>query len=167
MKLLVCGAGTITDELLKRIGANWQITLIDKKEAKLAPFSNRFPNVVRVLTEDASSPVVLQKSGLADQDGVLAMTNDDAVNLAVAGFARQADIKTVLAVVRDPEHLPDFQRVSRNCSTKPSTWPRGPTSRISRSSAKKQRPRSGKRWHTGRRALPSRWSTAAARSGNR
>ncbi len=111
MKLLVCGAGRITDELLKRIGANWQITLIDKKEAKLAPFSNRFPNVVRVLTEDASSPVVLQKAGLADQDGVLAMTNDDAVNLAVAGFARQADIKTVLAVVRDPEHLPDFQKL--------------------------------------------------------
>lgn len=111
MKILVCGAGRITDELLKRIGANWEVTLIDKKEAQLAPFSNRFPNVVRVMTEDASSPVVLEQAGLADQDGVLAMTNNDAVNLVVSRFARQADIKAVLAVVRDPEHLPDFQKL--------------------------------------------------------
>lgn len=106
MKLLVCGAGRITDELLKRIGSNWKITLIEKEEAKLAPFSNRFPNVVRVLTEDASSRVVLEKAGLSEQDGVLAMTNDDAVNLVIARFARQADVKAVLAVVRDPENLP-------------------------------------------------------------
>ncbi|MCF8050566.1 MAG: NAD-binding protein [Desulfobacterales bacterium] len=111
MKLLVCGAGRITDELLKRIGANWEISLIEKEEAKLAPFSNRFPNIVRVMAEDASSPVVLDKAGLADQDGVLALTNDDQINLAVARFARQADVKTVLAVVRDPEKLPDFQKM--------------------------------------------------------
>ncbi len=111
MKILVCGAGRITDELLKRIGANWEITLIEKEEARLAPFSNRFPNIVRIMTEDASSPVVLDKAGLADQDGVLAMTNDDAVNLAIARFARQADVKTVLAVVHDPENLPDFRKM--------------------------------------------------------
>ncbi|MFZ7127513.1 MAG: universal stress protein [Desulfobacterales bacterium] len=112
MKLLVCGAGRITDELLKRIGPNWEITLIEKEEARLAPFSNRFPNVVRVTTGDASSPVVLDRAGLADQDGVLAMTNDDAVNLAAARIAREADVKTVLAVVRDPENLPQFRELN-------------------------------------------------------
>ena len=111
MKIIVCGAGRITDELLKRIGANWEITLIEKNEARLAPFSNRFPSIVRVLAEDASSPVVLEKAGLSEQDGVLAMTNDDAVNLAIVRFAREADIKTVLAVVRDPEMLPAFQEL--------------------------------------------------------
>lgn len=111
MKLLVCGAGRITDELLKRIGANWEITLIEKDETRLAPFSSRFPNVVRVMAGDASSPVVLEKAGLSEQDGVLAMTNDDAVNLAIARFSRQADIKTVLAVIRDPELLAKFQEL--------------------------------------------------------
>lgn len=111
MKILVCGAGRITDELFKRIGANWEITLIEKDEAKLAPFSHRFPNVARIMAEDASSPVVLDKAGLIDQDGVLAMTNDDAVNLAIARFAREADVKSVLAVVRDPENLPDFRKM--------------------------------------------------------
>jgi Trk K+ transport system NAD-binding subunit/nucleotide-binding universal stress UspA family protein len=111
MKFIICGAGRITDELLKRAGANWEITLIEKDAAKLAPFSTRFPNIVRVMSEDASSPVVLDKAGLSSQDGILAMTSDDAVNLAIVRFAKQADIKTVLAVVRDPEQLPAFQKL--------------------------------------------------------
>jgi Trk K+ transport system NAD-binding subunit/nucleotide-binding universal stress UspA family protein len=111
MKFIICGAGRITDELLKRAGANWEITLIEKDAAKLAPFSTRFPNIVRIMSEDASSPVVLDKAGLSSQDGILAMTNDDAVNLAIVRFAKQADIKTVLAVVRDPEQLPAFQEL--------------------------------------------------------
>lgn len=111
MKIIVCGAGRITDELLKRIGTNWEITLIEKEASKLAPFSNRFPSIARVVAEDASSPVVLQKAGLPEQDCVLAMTNDDSVNLAIARFAREADVKTVLAVVRDPEMLPVFQKL--------------------------------------------------------
>jgi len=111
MKIIICGAGRITDELLKRIGANWEITLIEKEEAKLAPFSNLFPSIVRVMAEDASSPVVLEKAGLPDQDGVLAMTNDDSVNLAIVRFAREADIKTVLSLVRDSEMLPAFQKL--------------------------------------------------------
>jgi hypothetical protein len=41
MKILICGAGRITDERLKRIGANWQITRIDKKGDTRAPFSDR------------------------------------------------------------------------------------------------------------------------------
>lgn len=111
MKLIICGAGRITDELLKRAGANWEITLIDRDAAKLSPFSIRFPNIVRIMSEDASSPVVLDKAGLSSQDGILAMTNDDAVNLAIVRLAKQADIKTVLAVVRDPEQLPAFQKL--------------------------------------------------------
>lgn len=112
MKILICGAGRITDELLKRIGTNWEITLIEKDEAILAPFSMRFPSIVRVMAEDASSPVVLERAGLSEKDGVLAMTNDDSVNLAITRFAREADIKAVLAVVRDPDMLDAFKQLN-------------------------------------------------------
>ncbi len=47
MKPVVCRAGQITDELLKRAGTNWEITLTDKDAAKLSPFSTRFPGIVR------------------------------------------------------------------------------------------------------------------------
>lgn len=98
MKILICAAGRITDELLKRIGENWQITLIDKTADKLAPFSNRFPSVVRLLAEDASSPVVLENAGLSEQDCVLALTNEDPVKLAIVRFAKEADVKNVLSM---------------------------------------------------------------------
>jgi len=111
MKILICGAGRITDELLKRVGSTWEITLIEKKSAKIAPFSSRFPSIVRVMNEDASSPVVLEKAGLRNQDCVLAMTNDDKVNLAVVGFAEKENIKNILAVVRDPAKIPDFHKI--------------------------------------------------------
>lgn len=109
MKILICGAGRITDELLKRVGANWEITLIEKDGSKLAPFPGRFPTVVRVMAEDASSPVTLERAGLMEQDCVLAMTDDDPVNLAVARFAKDAGINNVAAVVRHSEMLPDFR----------------------------------------------------------
>lgn len=111
MKLLVCGAGRITDELLKRVSLSWDVILIDKNQYRLSPFSDRFPGVVRVITEDASSPVVLERAGMKEQDCVLAMTNDDSANLAITRFAQEAGIKTVLAVVRDPEKLPEFRRL--------------------------------------------------------
>lgn len=111
MKILVCGAGRITDELLKRIGENWEITLIDKEKTRLEPFASRFPSVIRLMAEDASSPVVLEKAGLAGHDCVLAMTNDDPVNLAIVRFAREADVKNILSVVRDPEMLSEFQKL--------------------------------------------------------
>ena len=111
MKLLACGAGRITDELLKRVGLSWQIILIDKDESRLSAFPDRFPGVVRVVAEDASSPVVLERAGIAEQDCVLALTNDDRVNLAVSRFAQEAGVNTVLAVVRDPETLPKFRQL--------------------------------------------------------
>lgn len=111
MKILICGAGRITDELLKWVSADWEITLIEKDKTKLPPFSTRFPSIVRLMDEDASSPVVLEKAGLREQDCVLVLTNDDAANLAIARFAREAHVKNILAVVRDPERLSDFHRL--------------------------------------------------------
>jgi Trk K+ transport system NAD-binding subunit/nucleotide-binding universal stress UspA family protein len=108
MKILICGAGRLTDELLKRFSENWQITLLDKVEQRLAPFSQRFPSVNRVVTGDASSPVVLDEAGLEDQDYVLALTDDDRVNHAVAKFAREKKIRNIMAVVRDPDMLARF-----------------------------------------------------------
>lgn len=109
MKILICGAGRISDELLKRFSENWDTTLIDKREEKLGPFSKRFPSLNRVVAGDASSPVVLEEAGLEQQDYVLALTPDDRVNLAVVKFAREKEVKNVLSLVHDPDVLPQFQ----------------------------------------------------------
>ncbi|MBN1382130.1 MAG: NAD-binding protein [Deltaproteobacteria bacterium] len=111
MKILICGAGRITDELLKRISEHWEISIIDKSAEKLSPYANRFPSVVSLLCEDASSPVVLEKAEIKEQDCVLALTDDDRVNLAVVRFAREAEVKYILALVRDTDMLPEFRKL--------------------------------------------------------
>jgi Trk K+ transport system NAD-binding subunit len=63
MKIIICGAGRIADELLKRVGTHWEITVIDKDETKLAPFSRRFDNVSPLMAEDASSRWFLKRPG--------------------------------------------------------------------------------------------------------
>lgn len=109
MKILICGAGRIADELLKRFSENWDTTLIDKAEGKLGPFSKRFPSVNRIVIGDASSPVILEEAVLEQQDYVVALTPDDRVNLAVVTFAREKKVKNVLSLVHDPDVMPQFQ----------------------------------------------------------
>ncbi len=109
MKVLVCGVGRITDELLKRVSEDWEITVIEKDKKKLEFLTDRFPNPLRTMHGDASSPVVLEQAGLAKQDYVLALTNDDRVNYAIAAFAKDKNIHNIMAVVRDPEILPKFK----------------------------------------------------------
>ena len=109
MKVLICGASWIADELLKRMGEKWEVTLIDKQEKQLNSFSSRFVSVVRLKTGDASSPVVLEEAGLERQDYFLALTDDDRVNLAASRFAKEKNVKNIMALVRDPERLPEFK----------------------------------------------------------
>jgi trk system potassium uptake protein TrkA len=111
MKIMICGTGRIADELLKRFSENWDTTLIDKAEEKLGLFSKRFPSVNRVVIGDASSPVVLEEAGLEQQDYVIALTSDDRVNLAIVTFARDKRVKNVLALVHDPDMMPQFQEL--------------------------------------------------------
>lgn len=109
MNILICGAGFISAELLKRFSETWRVTLVEKDETLLGRFSNRYTSIVQVLAGDASSPVVLEEARLADQEYVLALTRDDRVNLAVATFAREAGIKNIISLLYLQEYLPRFQ----------------------------------------------------------
>ncbi len=108
MKILVAGAGLVAAELLKRLGESWQVTLLDKDDSRLGVFSSRFVSVVRVLSGDASSPVVLKEADIGEQDCVLALTDDDASNLAIASFAKRKGVKNIMALVYDPERVRRF-----------------------------------------------------------
>jgi len=100
MKALICGAGSITRELLKRLGDGWSVTLIDKSEEKLEKAVAVASDVVSIHAEDASSPVVLDKAGLTGFDYLLALTDDDQVNAAAARFAVEKGVPHVLSLLR-------------------------------------------------------------------
>lgn len=101
--MLICGAGSIARELLRQLGEDWDITLIDKSEGRLELASALNQEVREILTEDASSPVVLEKAGIGSMQYVLALTGDHKVNKAVADFAHASGARHICVLVNDPE----------------------------------------------------------------
>lgn len=111
MDILICGVGNIARELLKQLGDEWSVTLIEKSGELLDLGAALCPNLKARYAEDASSPVVLTKAGLKDQQYVLAMTGIDEVNLAVCRFAGECGVPYVSALVHEPENASEFQKL--------------------------------------------------------
>jgi hypothetical protein len=108
MRVLICGAGRIVVEVLKRLGPKWQITIVDIDSERVNTLAEELQDNRTFKVGDASSSVVLDRAGLKDQDYVLAMTGDDRVNLAVAAYARANKVRHVLSLVHDGDQLPAF-----------------------------------------------------------
>ncbi|MCF8044102.1 MAG: NAD-binding protein [Desulfarculaceae bacterium] len=97
-KIIICGAGPVTHELLKRLSGRWEPTLVGQSKENLERAHAVYAGELTTFEGDPSSPVVLEQAGLAEQQYVAALSEDDAVNLAVAQAARQAGVAQVLAV---------------------------------------------------------------------
>lgn len=111
MKVLICGVGKITRHLLRRLGENWQITVIDKSEQRLNALIPQFNNLHKVVAGDASSPVVLDEVRVADFDYVLALTDNDKVNRAVVSHASSQGGNHCLALVNEQENRAQFREL--------------------------------------------------------
>jgi Trk K+ transport system NAD-binding subunit/nucleotide-binding universal stress UspA family protein len=111
MKVLICGAGKVARHLLSRLGERWHITLIDKSEEKLQDLIPKFHNVQKVIAADGSSPVTLDDAGVADFDYVLALTENDKVNLAICDYAGSQGVNHLLALVNEAENKERFQKI--------------------------------------------------------
>ena len=111
MKVLICGAGRVTRHLLARLGERWHVTLIDKSEDKLQNLIPKFQIVQKVIAADGSSPVTLDDAGVADFDYVLALTENDKVNLAICDYANSQGVSHLLALVNEEENKERFQKI--------------------------------------------------------
>ncbi len=112
MRILICGGGRVTRELLKLLGSGWRVTLIDKRTEAVKACEAIFPNVVAEYVEDASSPVTLERAKLKAHDYVLALTQDDDVNYAVAKQAADAGVKHVFSLVRSTGQMERFHSLN-------------------------------------------------------
>ena len=111
MRVLICGVGKITRHLLRRLGENWQVTLVDKSEQRLSELFPKYQNIQRIIPGDASSPVVLDDLGVADFEYVLALTDNDKVNMAVVSHSRNRGVTFVLSLVNEQENQLQFRKM--------------------------------------------------------
>jgi Trk K+ transport system NAD-binding subunit/nucleotide-binding universal stress UspA family protein len=111
MKVLICGTGKIAYQLLKWLGEEWEVTLIDASKERMQGLARSFPIIRSTHEGDASSPVMLDEAGVDAFDYVLALTGKDKVNLAIVKHAKAQGISQLLALVNEPENAASFQEL--------------------------------------------------------
>lgn len=118
MRALVVGAGATARDLIRRLGDSWSVTVVDPRPERLE-LARKIRDVETVLG-DGTSALVLKQAGMESAVTVVAATGDDDVNLEVSRLASEAGIDQVVAVVRVPDRLEEFRRLTVETVT-PST----------------------------------------------
>ncbi len=103
MKLLICGVGRTARELLRRLGDDWEVTLIDKSQERLEKTATISSEIKNIHAEDATSQVVMDDVEVANFDYVLAITDEDRNNKIIAEMAVAAGVRHVSAFIHDSE----------------------------------------------------------------
>jgi trk system potassium uptake protein len=109
VKAIVVGAGGVTRELLRRLAALWEVTIVENSEQRLSRI--QAVDGVRTVLGDGTSRLVLEKAGLADAEAVVAATDNDEVNLEVCRIAKQSGILRIAAVAANIEQLPAYREM--------------------------------------------------------
>ena len=107
MNVAIVGAGKLGYKIAESlVDGDYAITIIDTKQDLLDKISQKLD--VMTINEDARSISVLNQIRIDRFDYLLSATNSDEANIVIASFAKKLGCKHVIARVRDPEHMNQF-----------------------------------------------------------
>ncbi len=107
MNIAIVGAGKLGKKLAYTLlNGNHSITIVDTDESKLQKLSLQMDIMTRVGNGKEIS--VLNEIPVSSCDYLFATTSNDELNIVISAFAKQLGCKTVVARVRDPEHMRQF-----------------------------------------------------------
>ena len=103
MKILISGAGQVGFYLCERLASEGhEVVLVDRSLGQLKLAEERL-NVMGVLGNGASAEV-LEKAGIKNTDIYIAVTDLDEVNILSCLIAREYNVKTRIARVKNIEY---------------------------------------------------------------
>lgn len=113
MNVAIIGAGKLGYKVAEAlIGGDYSITIIDKDDAVLQKLSQQLD--VMTINDDARQISVLKGIGISTFEYLLAATDDDETNIVIASFAKKLGCKHVIARVREPEHMNQFDFIKES-----------------------------------------------------
>jgi len=109
MKLIIVGCGRVGSELALDVSADdHDVVIVDREPEAFHRLGSDFRG--RTLQGDAREQSVLLRAGVADADGLAALTSSDEMNLVTARIARKIyNVPNVVARVYDPIHMEVFK----------------------------------------------------------
>lgn len=105
MRVLICGAGRVGQGIARRLARERQeVTVIDSDGALVEQVSSELD--VRGVVGHAAHPDVLRSAGARDCDMIIAVTQEDEINMVICKVAQSLfDIPTKIARIRSPAYL--------------------------------------------------------------
>jgi trk system potassium uptake protein TrkA len=104
MRIIIAGAGEVGFHLAKLLSFESQdITLIDTDRESLAHADTNLD--IRVIRGDATSIAVLQDSGVAQTDLVIAVTSSETTNITLCVLAKELGAKRTIARISNTEFI--------------------------------------------------------------
>ncbi|NBK24147.1 MAG: Trk system potassium transporter TrkA, partial [Spirochaetia bacterium] len=100
-KIVLVGASRITRALLNRmtVAMRSKVTVVDQDEATCNAFSERFPEVL-VIKADITDEDIMQEEQLGSYELLIALTDNDELNIITASYAKRIGISRSMALIR-------------------------------------------------------------------
>ncbi|MGI6736520.1 MAG: Trk system potassium transporter TrkA [Anaerovoracaceae bacterium] len=113
MKIAIVGAGKLGTKVANALlGGDHSVTVIDKNEPALQKLSQRLD--VMTVASNGKETAMLKEIHISSYDFLVACTDRDEKNIVIASFAKHLGCSKVIARVRDPEHMHQFDFI-REC----------------------------------------------------
>lgn len=107
MNVAIVGAGKLGFKVAAALlGGDYAITIIDKNEDVLHKLSQQLD--VMTINADAKDISVLKNININTFHYLLAVTDNDETNIVIATFAKKLGCRHVIARVREPEYMNQF-----------------------------------------------------------
>ncbi|MFH1809246.1 MAG: Trk system potassium transporter TrkA [Pseudomonadota bacterium] len=104
MNIIIVGAGEVGTSVARHlVRESHDVTVIDRDAERIAKISESID--VMTYTGSGASTRVLREVGVANADLVIAVSNNDEVNLLCAIMAKQLGVRTAVARTSDPDHV--------------------------------------------------------------
>ena len=103
MKIIILGAGQVGCSLATNLEKDHDVSIVDISSKKLRPIQNHLD--VKTICGSASHPNILEKSGAIDADMVIAVTDNDEVNIVACQISYSLfNIPTKIARIRNKNY---------------------------------------------------------------
>ncbi|MCL1982919.1 MAG: Trk system potassium transporter TrkA [Clostridiales bacterium] len=107
MKIAIVGAGKLGLKIAEAcLGGNHSVTVIDKDEDVLQKLTLHMD--IMIVSANPKQIQVLKDLNISSYDYLIAVTDRDEKNIVIASFAKKMGCPKVIARIRDPEHMHQF-----------------------------------------------------------
>lgn len=110
-KIMVTGGGRITENLLKLLGGDYEVTVIEPDRERCRKMALQFPKAVFV-NSTSNDVAVLKDEGINGCDMFLALTGSSEANIVSCMVAREHGVAKTLARIEELQYIPEAESLA-------------------------------------------------------